>query len=523
MRISIIAIFVLMSQVLFSQQTKEEHRANGYEAMQKGNFKRGINEYSFVLELDSTDYDAHLALGKLYYTIGNCDSSLYYYQRIYRNDSTDVEALNGFTRCFIRQGRMDTAINSARRAVKLLPEHVPQYLLLAKALSYDGQIQKAINVYRRANRQDSTYSEVWAGLGKMFYWKSKPATAREYYQKALKLDPGNQTIKEDSREVENAMKYHGQGKFQYIQEKESTYQIDAFLQNYTLRKRMGDHFQISVNFLLDYSNRDFTADDSEDTTRWFDNNWIKASWLTEHHHLSAYGGYSNSDKQFSTYGLSWQYQNKLDKFKFENTLDAGYHYFYYWNEVGRHAISNKLKLEYARLTFNADLNAGEVDEKRIRRYLSDPYKTGTNPYISYNLGVNYKIIKTPDIKLGINHSYYDYEYVSPAYYTPNDRLLTGLSGSLYQSFNKFYLYAMYSRQIGEENFYYLESVPTGNNGQGNSTREVEKSGTLEADNWSASLEAGYNWNVFSLSAGASRFYNPYYQNFVGFISLSGKF
>lgn len=82
---------------------------------------------------------------------------------------------------------------------------------------------------------------------------------------------------------------------------------------------------------------------------------------------------------------------------------------------------------------------------------------------------------------------------------------------------------MYSRQIGEENFYYLESVPTGNNGQGNSTREVEKSGTLEADNWSASLEAGYNWNVFSLSAGASRFYNPYYQNFVGFISLSGKF
>ncbi|MDA3865296.1 MAG: tetratricopeptide repeat protein [Salinivirgaceae bacterium] len=517
---SLLILFLTLS--LYAQQSQEDHRKAGYQAMHDGKLKKAIGEYAAILELDINDYDARLALGRLYYKTGNSDSALYYYQKIYRNDSTDVEALNGFTKCFIRQGKMDAAINTARRAVQLLPEHVPEYLLLAKALSYDGQIQEAINVYRHANQIDSTYSQVWAGLGKMFYWNSKPATAQKYYRKALKLDPENQIIKKAHQKVKNALKYHFSGKYQYLQEKEDTYQIDAFVQRYSLQKRLGDQFQISANFLLDYSRRDFINDDASDTLRWFDNSWIKASWLAAHHNISVYGGYSVSDDLFSTYGLTWKYQNSFNKLKLENTMDAGYHYFYYWNQVGRHAISNKLELEYSRLSMNVDLNAGQVDEKQIRKYSSDPYEIGTNPYFSYNISIHCKIIKTPDVKVGINHSYFDYKYISPSYYTPNDRLLTGPSVSLYHSFKNFYIYGMYVYHFGTEKFYYMETV-SGGNEQASSNNEVEKSVTIDADNWSASFEAGYNWDAVSLSAGVSRFYNPYYQNVVGFITISGKF
>jgi Flp pilus assembly protein TadD len=521
MRIFFIILILFLSISLYPQQSKEDYRKIAYKAMQEGNLKKAIQGYSAIVELDSNDYDARLALGRLYYKTGNCDSSLYYFQKIYRNDSTDVEALNGFTQCFIQLGEMEKAISSARRAVELLPNHIPEYLLLAKALSYDGQIDKAINVYHQANQIDSTYSQVWAGLGKMFYWKSKPATAIKYYQKAIELDPENQSIKDAYQIVKNIMKYHISGKYQYLQEVESTYQIDAFVQRYSLRKRLGDYFQISANFLLDYSNRDFIREDLSDTLRWFDNSWIKASWITAHHHISLYGGYSSSDKLFSTYGLSWKYQTNINKIKFENTVDAGYNYFYYWNQVGRYAISNKFKLEYSRLTFNVDLNTGQVDEKQIRKYVSDAYEIGSNPYFSYNLSLNYKLVTNPDIKIGINHSYFDYKYISPSYYTPNDRLLTGPSASIYKSFKNLYFYGKYVYNFGLEKFYYLETVSSGN-GQGNSNNQVEISGKIDADNWSASLEVGYNWDIISLSAGASRFYNPYYQNFIGFISISSK-
>ncbi|NCD41189.1 MAG: tetratricopeptide repeat protein [Bacteroidia bacterium] len=518
-RILFFLFFSMLSLPLWSQQTIETHRKAAFLAWQKGNVNEAIQEYASILKIDTSDYDARLALGRLYFNTGDYDSSLYYFQKIYQNDSTDVEALNGFTACFIQAGKMDTAIKTAERAVALIPESVPEYLLLAKALSYDGQIEHAIHVYHLANQQDSTYAQVWAGLGKMYYWKSKPATALKYYRKALALDPQDQTIILASQLVENELKYHTRAQFNAIQEMESTYQINAFLQSYAVQKRLGDHFQFSVHFVLDFSNRDYIIDNPMDTSRWFDNSWVKTSWITTHHQWSAYGGYSSSDALFSTYGLSWKYQNSFGKIKFENTIDAGYTYFYYWNQVGRHAISDKIKLEYARFTFNADINTGQVDEMKIRKYSSDPYTTGTNPYFAYNISLNYKIIKNPDIKLGINHSYYDYNYISPLYYTPNDRLLIGPSLSLYQSVNDFYFYAMGIYQLGTERYYYLETN-SGNNGQGNSTGQVEKSGTIDATNWSAAMEAGYNWKAVSLSAGASRFYNPYYKNFVAFIKIS---
>jgi hypothetical protein len=100
-------------------------------------------------------------------------------------------------------------------------------------------------------------------------------------------------------------------------------------------------------------------------------------------------------------------------------------------------------------------------------------------------------------------------------------LLTGPSASIYKSFKNLYFYGKYVYNFGLEKFYYLETVSSGN-GQGNSNNQVEISGKIDADNWSASLEVGYNWDIISLSAGASRFYNPYYQNFIGFISISSK-
>lgn len=510
-------IFIIFASLITKAQEnpKEKYRQMGYEAKESGYSQKAIGHYLSVFELDSTDYDARLALGRLYQKQENCDSSLYFFRLIYHNDSTDVEAMNGVVKCFINQGEMDSAIFYAQKVIQMMPEHVPAYLQLAKALSYAGSLDKAISTYQQANAIDSTWSQVWAGIGKMYYWKSQPVKAKKYYMKALVLDPQNDEIKEEYKNIQNELKYLANSKFQYLQEKEESYQIDAFIQQYTVKKRLTDHFQLTLNFLLDYSFREYV--NSGDTTRWYDNTWLKASWITESHRYSLYAGFSNSDERMSTYGISWYFKTTIGKIQLKNTMDAGYNYFYYWNEIGRHALSNKLNLEYNKFSMDLDMSGGAVDENQVRKYYSDPLKTDINPFLYYNFTFAWQIFDKPKVKLAFNHSYYDYKYISREYYTPNDRFLTGLSASVFHKFNGFYVYAMYAQNFGTEKYYYLET-PNQANG-----KEVEKSGSIDANNWSAALETGYEWNKWSVSAGASRFYNPYYQNFVGFLNVSAMF
>ncbi len=504
-------VFLLLAAVSsVAQETEESYRKAGFEAMQAGRLQKAISNYSNVLEIDPDDYDARLALGRLHYRNNNCDSAKYYYELIYKNDRTDVEALNGFVKCYIREGKLDSAISYAKKAVKLMPEHVPEYLLLAKAYGYNGEMDKAIEAYKIANQIDDTYSQAWAGLGKMYYWKSKPATATKYYKKALELDPQNKAIQKQYEEVQDVMKYRLKGRYQYLQEKEEAYQIDALIQRYSVQKRVGDNFQLSMNFLLDYSNRDF-QNNLADTTRWFDNTWVKATWISQNHQLSAYAGASSSDEQLTTYGMSWKSNTKIGDLSIENTLDGGYNYFYYWNQVGRQSLSNDLQLEYRSITLNISAETGTVDEKPVRKYPSEALRQDNNAYISYSGRLSWQMMDVPKVKLGVSHSYYDYEYISAEYYTPNDRYLTGPFASFYKAFDKFYLYGMYTYNIGIEKYYYL------------SNGGAEQTGTIDADNWNASMELGYNWDDFSLSANAGRFYNPYYQNFMAFVSLTRTF
>jgi hypothetical protein len=136
-------------------------------------------------------------------------------------------------------------------------------------------------------------------------------------------------------------------------------------------------------------------------------------------------------------------------------------------------------------------------------YLSD----GTsdirqNPYQSYNLSLVCKVLKRPDIRIGLQNSYLDYQYKSPLYYSPFGRVLTGASASVYYNLHNFYIYSSFAYNIGSE---YSEGKKS----------DVK----IDVDNWSANVELGYDVYPFSFSVGGSNFYNPYYQNLTGFIAL----
>lgn len=495
----------------YGQNTEIEiWRATGYESKMKNDFPKAIEYYSKILSVDTSDYDAKLALARLYTRIEDYPTAINFYQNINADDSTDVEALSGLGECFGELGNNKKAISYFEKAVLFLPDEVSQYFKLAKAYENGGKYDEAISVYRKINQIDDTYAESWAGIGKVYNWMEKPKTALVYYKKAIALDPENEKIKNEYADALIKMSYNITLQSGPIQEKEETYTINAITTKLRFEKRLGDNFLLEANFLVDYSNRTF-SDNIGDTTRWFNSTWVKGTWLTEHHKISIFGGYSNTDNTVSTYGLIWKLAYNPGKFLIKNTVTAGYDYFYYWNHVGAYSVSNQLQVNYKKIGLNALLMVGIVDTVFVYDYYwVDSASVNQNPFQAYNFSLTYKIVKRPEIIIGLVHSYLNYTYKSPLYYSPMERRMTGASVSAYYDINKFYFYGGFTYKIGNEYHYEYNNV----------TPEKVK---MNVNNWSANIEFGYNFHPFSVALGANNYYNPYYQSLAGFVNFKVYF
>jgi tetratricopeptide (TPR) repeat protein len=505
---------VILTVILFSAfsmkgQTDEieNWRSAGYLAKEEGDYDAAIGFYQKILDYDHGDYDAKLALGRLYIRKEDYKTAISYFNEIYSNDSTDVEAMNGLGECYGHLGKDKESVRYYEESLSMYREDIMQYFNLAKAYGNGGELDRAIEVYREIITIDNTYSEAWAGIGKMYYWMGKPETAVVFYEKALELDPGNEEIAGEFQSVRSELDYALSISLGPVNETEEDYEIVAMISKIGFEKRIDDHFHVQAGFLLDYSNRDY-SEDEQDTTRWYSNTRITGSWMTRHHTLSAFGGYSVTDNKFSSYGLNWKLNYQAGRVSVINSVNAGYDYFYYWNNVGSSSVTDELELSYRFLGLNARVTAGIVDAVTVIDYTSDtgPF-TDQNPYQSYGISLFFKFLRNPVIKTGINYSYLDYKYKSPMYYSPFGRNLTGASISLYYNISKFFIYGSFAYNIGSE--YNFEESDSG---------EMEQN-RMNVDNWSANLELGYDFYPVSFSVGASNFYNPYYQNLTGFIAL----
>ena len=502
----ILLILMMFASFLVKAQDTEQWRQKGYEAKENGNYDTAIVYYGKILNLYPENYDARLALARLYYKTEKYKKAEDLFLKIYRNDSTDVEALTGLGNVYLMTDKLDKSIMMYQKAISFLPDNVPLYLNLAKAYSWEGKLQKAIETYNRVLKIDDTYSEAYQGIGKMYYWMEKPYTALEYYEKAIALDPEENSIQKEYDEIKKGLKFQLSGKFSFINEKEESYSINALNQRYGVSKRLNNYLNISAGLLLDYSNRDVTNTDIGDTTRWYDNTSVKISYLSQHHKIDIFTGYTVADNKFSSYGLSWRSNFTIGNFDVTNTISGGYDYFYYWNGVGQTEGQDELKLKYNKITVSGNFIYGVVDKKPILDVPNDRYEIDNNPHMGYGTSISYQILNRPKIELGVSYSYLNYDYKSQYYYSPMGRNLYGPTVSVYYTLHKFYFYANGAYNFGSE--YYYEII----------NNEVTTN-YIDVTNWSFGIESGYNINDWEFSAGISKFYNPYYQNFTAYLSI----
>ncbi len=463
----------------------EYWRKQGYNEMVKGNYQKSIKFYSRVIVIDSSDYDAKLALARLYYKQEKFDSSSYYYNKIYVNDNSDVEALIGFGKCYYKKGKYDSSIHYYQLAIKYLPDYIPTYFDLSAAYIAKNKLDSTIIVYKKILTIDKTYAEAWEGVGKMLYWQGYPKSALVYYEKAIEFDPENPGLLERYKIIKKGLKSVVKLSFYSINEKEETYNIHAFIGKTSISKRFNDHIYFSINPMLAYSNKKFIDQSREN--RWFDNTWIKINYLTPHHNIGLFLGASSNENILTSYGFNWDMSYNISHLKIKNSFTAAYDYFYYWNKVGHDYLLNTLNIAYRNISLAGGYRYAVVRENYIWEY----YEKDINPNDLFNLSINYNFFKNPKITLGIRHSYRDYEYKSPLYYTPYKRSVNSLFASAYYSYKKIYSNIEY--YYGMDNY--------------------------DIINWTGSIEFGISGDFLNISVGASRFYNEYYENSNIFIAI----
>ncbi|MFO7723112.1 MAG: tetratricopeptide repeat protein, partial [Bacteroidales bacterium] len=369
---------------------------------------------------------------------------------------------------------------------------------LSYALINSNQTEAALEVYRELIIADPNSAMARAGIGKSLLLAGKPYEAMKHLKRATILEPGNKEYQALLRKAKNELAITLSYQFMYINEQEpidlgidtAAYNIHALLNIVGLSKRVSDRLSLRFSHLLDRSEREYYMQETEN--RWYDNTSLRATLLLNKHRINLFAGGSFTEEQLTSYGLAWDYGRTIKKVRFSNTLSAGYDYYYYWNQVGHDYISEHMRLGIGKFSFDAHYRYVNVREL----YLIDLDTLGRNPGHQYTLTAKYTFLKNPKITLGVYHNYRDYEHKSSRYWSPQDRRLNAGTATIYWESPKG-VYAWIS---------------------GNAGRASDG-----IDHWEASGELGYNRKTTSYSIGAARFYNPWYENFIAYLSVTKRF
>jgi tetratricopeptide (TPR) repeat protein len=469
----------------------EAWRMLGFSYRQIDNPQESIVAYKKVLEHYLEDYDARLAVARLYLQTKQYRKAEEEFQIILNQDPADVEAYLGLARSAKAQEDFQSAIHNYQLALQYLPDFIPTLLELATVYSYSDQLGNAIKTYNQIIEIDATWSEAWAGLGRMYWWSDKPFTSQKKYKKALQLDPENMEFTAERNKVKAETKFYPTARFSIVEEREDAYTIASFNQKYTLKKRFSDLIEIQLNSFLQYNQKERKRS-NQTHEKWFDNHYLKTNfWLHELISVNFTAGASSQDSVLTVMDGGVVISGRWRKIKIRNSTNAGEEYFNHWENLSRIYLKNNLQISWNRISFSSNYTVGKVEESHIWHDTA----LAENPFVDYTFGLNYLLYEPVNLKLGASHRFMDYQYNSSQYYTPADRSLIAMNVSLYYPYKKIYAYASTS---------------------------AERDNNAEYG-YSNDLEFGLNLSNFSLALGYGNFKNPYYESDNLAITISGRF
>ena len=174
----------------------------GYALFFKGQYYSAIKQFQIVINMDSTQIRAHVALGFIYKTLANLaskedrheDASRQYEKSINRYKEAanlfpqSIAIYHNWGQVLRDMGKVDEAIERYQKAVEINPEEPKSRLYLGVALAEAGEYREAIRQYKMAVEIEPRYYEAHHQMGHAFADSGNHNAAIEHYARAVELN-----------------------------------------------------------------------------------------------------------------------------------------------------------------------------------------------------------------------------------------------------------------------------------------------------------------------------------------------
>ncbi len=144
--------------------------------------------YQLALELNPHDFLARLALARVDWRLKQLDSAAAEQQTVLRSHPQFAQAHADYGVTLVHMHRFGEAIPSLEKGIGLGYRDAMAYNFLGNAYAATGRTDDAVGAYQQATQIDATYPTAFVNLALLYAQKGERAKAREYFQKACRLN-----------------------------------------------------------------------------------------------------------------------------------------------------------------------------------------------------------------------------------------------------------------------------------------------------------------------------------------------
>ena len=177
---------------------KQEKESEGYYqqglSVLETDQQRAFVSFQQAIQAKPDNYDAHYALGSIYFLRGEYDNAEREFRTCVKLDPNNGDALNFLGRTLLMQSRLPEAVEALQKAT-ILPLYAnpdQAYANLAAALDKQGDPQGAVRALQSALKIEPPKvprALIYFELGRMYMRLGEDGKAREAFAQAKVLDP----------------------------------------------------------------------------------------------------------------------------------------------------------------------------------------------------------------------------------------------------------------------------------------------------------------------------------------------
>lgn len=173
----------------------EERHKEGYELLHEKDLDKSLDVARSLQRLNPDAPEGFTLEGEVMQKLNQWDTSIKSFDDAIEKDSENGRLYNLRGYSYLNIDKADKAKEDFERAIAL--DNLPgahRNLVLYKLM--DGQGQQAIQYLLDRIKSDPKDVENWILMGDLMKKGGHEAKAKTYYEMALKLDPGNEYVKE---------------------------------------------------------------------------------------------------------------------------------------------------------------------------------------------------------------------------------------------------------------------------------------------------------------------------------------